>query len=587
MFKHGHNNGWNWSLAALLTVCLLLLASCGGAAGSDLSGGSALDSDNGSKTDSRALPLGAPLPQLPVELAQAESSRGTSLVGEHTYPGSGAALLNYSGGVIESDSLILTSSETEEAWAMYRADDLANLWVTVLGVLTVPGDLDTTWYTAVSNFTNGTWDWVIESKLPEIDCNLRDNPFRLVSPLGNLYWVVAVPAGGKTLEIQLSKVLTEQFNGGGWLPGGEQFLFASQGLPAVVELQWGEADGQAGYEVWRREAPAPQGDPSDPLNRPPGGGDPTGPEFVKIADVTGNSFSDYEAVFWQPYEYKVRALNDRGFGGFSNVALGWAADPAGGGDPNQGDASACGQISVYTDTALQLVLPDGDGFFNDKLDFNLTADTIYIDRLGNEVDHGYFSVSMQVFVMAEFDANGYRNALAVMEDCRGGGNENFAVGAITILAPGQLQIAEPQTGVQYDFSYDELTLWLDSTGNELTPDEFTLGDEVAVTYAVNPDGNYALQVQQYGGGNPGGGQFDISGEITNIGQEFIDVNCDPGLAYHLLTGPDTLWFDENGNEISPENFQVGDYVGVTVLERADGSLFALVVRLGGFPNNGQ
>lgn len=576
-----HKAGTSLVTSLLALLAILWLAGCGGASAS-LVPGNGMDGSNSGNTvsDVRALPLGTTIPALPSELAAA--GRSSSFLGElglREYLGSGPALLNYSGGVVDGDSLVLTSSADEEAWAIYRASDLYGLWVSTFGVLTVPDSYDTKYYVALGNFTKHTWDWLIETTLPEVDYDLTENQFRVVSPLGNMYWVVAVPPGGHSVEIQKAQLLVDEFPGGGdpWPPGGGNFLFASEGLPGYVELQWGGMDGAGEYELYRRNPHTDPffGDPADPGS----GAD----EFELLAVTVEPCYVDFEVNYWVPYEYKVRAVNDNGHGEFSEIAVGWAADPNGGGDPpggDPGDAGACGVIHDIGVDYLQIITDAND--FQPNIDFILTPDTCYIAADGSFVDREYFSAGMRVCVDAHFDEGGFRIADAVFEDQDGEPRvEQFAVGAITLLNDGALQIEDAETGVWLDFYFDANTYWFDIDGNEVSPDAFSVGDMVGVTYMADPlTGNYALAVQAYGGGEPGPGSGTIIGEIINIEDGVLDVNSDPGMAYHFITTPDTLWFDENGFELSPADFGVGDIVTVSFSESPDGVLYALVVILG-------
>lgn len=577
LFNIHHMIRRNALSALLLLIVIALVAACGssGTSLSNSSGGSA--GNNSGSTDARALPLGTSVPPVPNDLGAAPPHSSSS-VGLQEYMGAGPALINYSGGTVEGDSLILTSSETDMAWAMYRAEGLAGLWVSTFGVLTIPENLDTTYFVGFSNFTRNVWDWMIETTLPEVDFDLSANEFRLVSALGNLYWVVAVPAGGHSVTVLKSQLVVDEFpGGGGWLPGGGNFLFASQGLPGFVELQWGSIDGATDYELYRRVAPDPVR-----INE--------NDEFELLATTSDCSYFDSRVEYWLPYEYKVRAINPFGPGDYSEIALGWAADPNGGGDPPGGDpldAGASGEIQEIGADYLTLIT-NNEYDFQPIVDFVLAPDTVYIAADGTFVDREYFSATMHVYVTAHFDDGGFRIAEAVGELPDGNGDPgrlSFAAGIITSIGEGLLKIEDNATGAAIEFLYDDQTQWIDVSGNILAPENFSIGEIVGVTYV--PDlagiraGNYAVLVQQYGGSDPGIPQGTIVGTIINIDQGMLDVDSSPGLAYHFLTNENTLWFDANGNAISPSDFAVGDTVAVTYSENAEGQQFALQVVLGG------
>jgi len=393
------------------------------------------------------------------------SARATSETGNRVYTGSGEGLLNYSNGVVDGDSLILTSTEDNIAWAMYKADGLLGLWVSTLGIETVPGGGDNEWYAALSNFTRGCWDWEIHSNLPEIDYDLTQYVDRIVSPLGNMYWVIAVPAGGYTLKILKSTIIAEATPDDPWKPGEGNFLCASQGLPGEIDLQWGGIDGAQGYELYRREA-ARECDP------------PTGGDFELLAVVPDTMYVDIDVVIGMPYEYKVRAVNDNGYGAFSEIAFGWAGEM--GGNPPVDDASAMGVINDYPAESLTI----SDPCRGETFTFAKTVDTTYFDLAGEPVEEGYFAVGMTVFVSGVFAADGTRIANAVMEayDPTDPPVDPVSfVGAIMALGDGQITLQD-ERGTAYTAVYDDATIWIDETGEVVDITSFAVGDIVCVSF---------------------------------------------------------------------------------------------------------
>jgi len=495
-------------LVALLSI--LFLAACGGASTRITPAAGGTDASDSAKVDSRALALGVAIPALPADLGVA-ADRSASSAGSFEFTGTGDALLNYSGGTIDGDNLILTSSADEEAWAMYRAGGLDGLWVTTFGLLTIPGDLDTTYYVALGDFTKQTWDWNITTKLPEVDYDLHDNNMRLVSSLGYMYWVVAVPAGGKSVTVQLAKIIAEeQPVPNPWRPGGGNLIFASQGIPGVIHVEWGAIDGATGYELYRRLAAF---DPM--LGRDPGGDPAQEGDFELLATLGDNFYEDADVVAFQPYEYKVRAINEQGYGDYSEIAWGWAgpADGGGGQPPDIGDASAPGEITAYAEDSLTLnaFWPDPNAQMK-ELTFVLNADTVYLDETGQSVGWDYFAVGDHVFVQAMFGENEERIALAVMADrCDGGGNpppppDNPPfVGTITQLDDTTISILDPRIGEEpIIFGWGADTAWVLADGTPGSYADFAVGDFVMILPSENSDTPYAVLVQMIGDGGPGG-----------------------------------------------------------------------------------
>jgi hypothetical protein len=464
------------TLFALLVV--MMAASCGG-------GASSLTPTDSSTTgstvsDARSLSSGAALPSLPKEYVAAQA-KGASSVGTREYTGSGDGLLQYSNGTVEGDSLVLASTEDDMAWAIYKASDLTDLWVTTLGVEITPVTTDTTWYVALSNFTRGCWDWEIESTLPEIVHDLTQYTDRIVSPLGNMYWVVAIPKGNLSIKIDMSTIIAENAPDDPWRPGGGNFIFASQGLPGLINIQWGGVDGATSFELYRREASCD--------GRAPNG------EFELLAVVPDVLYDDYEVTAGVPYEYKVRAINDNGYGAFSEVAMGWATDPNGS-NPGGDRTCAFGEIIDYTDTSITIMDPC---MGPDGVAFTINPDTVYFDIDGNAVDHSYFSIGMMAFVDGLFDAAGNLLASAVMEAPDDPGqpqDPRVLIGEIVALSETSIEIAcENSANQTAEITVD--TIWVDENGEIVDINSFAVGDMVAVMLDPNdPASNIAIAVQK-------------------------------------------------------------------------------------------
>jgi hypothetical protein len=425
-------------------------------------------------TDARLLPLGSPVPPIPAQVGAAD--RVTSGTAGEVLSFPGAVFLNAAGGTVDGEALVLQSSETEPAWAMYKADGLAGLKISTFGVETVPGSLDAEYSVGISNFSDGRWDYFINTVLPEVAIDLSDNTKRLVSHLGNLYWVVVV-SGGKSVRVVAGHVFTAAEQDGDWCPEQVTGLSVSRGLDDRIHIEWNRRDCARKYELWGRLSPdqSVRGASCWAWGR--------GTEWVRLTTTEDNSFDDYdtESSLW--YDYKVRAKNHCGWGGFSAAESGYKGAAPGSGDQLGDTCDAEGVVASLDEAAL--VLEDGTGYA-------LTAGTQWLLADGSAGGPADFSAGDRVAVDGMAGNNNTCVALSVTMLEKGGEAMLFdAESIITVRDAGLLQL---QNGMS--FAYDDATAWLDTDGNPTDIANFVSDTGVHVWGSVQGFGQaQALKVQ--------------------------------------------------------------------------------------------
>jgi hypothetical protein len=455
-------------------LCLLGMALAAAACGGAGAAGLPQAAGPASQADPRLLPLGSSLP-FPADLD--DTGRGASQAdgGGGTLDFPGAVFLNAAGGTVDGDTLVLQSSADEPAWAIYKADGLAGLKIDAFGVETVPGDLDTQYSVGLSNFSDGRWDYFINTVLPEVEIDLSDNTKRLVSHLGNLYWVVVVD-GGKSVRVVAGHVFTGLEHDGDWCPELVSGLSVSQGLPDHIHVEWNARECARKYELWGRLAPD-QGDRGASCWYYGHGTD-----WVKVAETSDNYFDDYDIEAGQWYEYKVRARNHCGWGGFSGVERGYMGTEPGGGDEGQG-CDAEGVIASLDEQSL--VLEDGTAFA-------VAAETQWLLPVGSSLHPAGVAPGDRVAVDGAAGEGGMCVAVSVTLLEESGTPIPFdAESAIDVRDGGLLRL---QNGMA--FTYGPATEWLDADGNPLPLEEFVPLVRVhAWGEAVGMGAAHALKVQ--------------------------------------------------------------------------------------------
>jgi len=579
------------ALSLLTALVLVWLAACAGGASNSGPGAASVGSQStGAADNQRSLAAGSALPALPSDLQPGASQRQTSDATTLEFTGSGPALVQYSGGTADGDNLVLTSTADAVAWALYRADGLQGLRVTGFTLLTAPETADTSYGVGLSDFSFMHWEWMAYTTQSEVTFDLSQNNHRRISRLGNLYWVVAVPAGGYTVTVQKAQIAAD--DSGGSLPGGGNFIFASTGLPGYIEVQWGTIDGVTSYELYRREASLPPGGgrrcgPDDP------GGTP-GPEFDLIATVQDAIYQDTTVTSNVWYEYKIRAVNDQGEGGFSPPAIGIARDP----NSTGANVAACGKVASITADAIAITLMrDGT-----TQSWKLTADTKFVAKDGSTVDWTYFQPDMFVHLegtsedpaglypvatlVAELDANALP---PIPPPHHGHGAPGF--GTITEYTADHVQITTDGFFTQtLDFALIDDTTYFDEQGNPVTHDYFSVGMRAFVRGKAADDGTLVADAvcaaREHGGGGPGQpppppgppppGLPPVLGAISDLTDASLTVADDAGTSHVFIVDDHTMWIGQNGEILDPSKFTAGERVVVLSMQVPDGIL-ALVV----------
>lgn len=346
-------------LILLLLLLTLALASCGGGASlatddlaasgqsSDLSAAASGDLNGATLADSSTLP-GIPLDS---PLSGREASAIDNGSGEVVVLGKDFLLQH--NGVVDGDALQLSAPGGEVgsgqnlAFALYKINAGAGQRPKSLNVQAVPNGLNQQYWVAVADYTSLQWKFFGPVAIPEFQLDLTGQNHRFVSAAGNVYFLLLCHAPNGCTHAQT--VMVTGPAGDGELPGCPFRLEASNGaFLHRVELVWERGCAGKRFEVFRRDARPPQGDGQPPVgdpgagNPPPGdpnggnggdgsGGDPGAnqappppPQWRLIAVVEDNRFTDHLVLPGKMYEYRVRAVNNHGPSGFSNIDLGWA-----------------------------------------------------------------------------------------------------------------------------------------------------------------------------------------------------------------------------------------------------------------------
>lgn len=519
----------SWLPGVLLLAFTMLIASCGGA-GAPLSAGE--PAPNGS-ADARLLPLGSPLPSLPVEHGGLTGARATSAVLEY----SGSVFLNAAGGTIDGETLILQSSEAEPAWAMYRADGLTGLKVDAFGVETIPGDFETEYSVGISNFSDGRWSFMINSTLPEVEIDLADNTKRLVSRLGNLYWLVVV-SGGKSVRVVAGHVFTIEGGEGDWRPECGGGIFASKGLEDRITVEWAVREGAASYELYRKvdgRRSASKNDDGDE------GDDDGGQDWVLVVATAETTYHDFQVQPSVWHKYKVRAVNEAGPGGFSEEARGYmGAAPQGDGDDDE-----CESEGLIVDLTADLIELDT------QLSFMLTPNTQWFLADGTVAGPADFTQGDRVKVHGRMVDGA---CVAFKVKLKDDSNEPEYFDAESIIATRAEGTMTLQNGMS--FQYSDNTIWKDAGGNLTSIDNFTPGVAVKVWGVVSGDGPAFLLKAML---QDGGGQEQyLVGEIASISDDILTLTDGSIFIYSA----NTLWRLLDGEYGSAADFVPGDPVKV-------------------------
>ncbi|MCC7479010.1 carboxypeptidase regulatory-like domain-containing protein [bacterium] len=353
-----------------LFLCVLLLSmglySCGGTAALDPAA-TDTTTDNTAQAAAESLSSSASLPAIPLD--SADEGRAASAIdnGSGQVVVLGKDFLLQHNGSVDGDSLVLSAPGGEEgsgmnlAFAMYKASAGAGQRPKSLNVQALPAGLSQNYWVAVADYTSLQWKFFGPVSIPEFQLDLTGHNHRFVSAAGNVYFLLLCHAPNGCTHTQT--VMVTGPAGDGELPGCPFRLEASNGaFLHRVELLWQQGDERKRFEVFRRDARPPAGDNApeggDPGSGTPppgdpnagdggnGGGDngeggeaPPPPQWRLIAVVEDNRFTDHLVLPGKFYEYRVRAINNHGPSGFSNIDLGWA-------DRGLFDCVIEGQVSV-------------------------------------------------------------------------------------------------------------------------------------------------------------------------------------------------------------------------------------------------
>jgi fibronectin type 3 domain-containing protein len=304
-------------------ACLWWAASCGStgstAPGSQLNAGPVA---NGAPAPVDA----SGLPSFPVESGpRTPSANGGSLTVL------GKDFLQQAYSTVDGDSLDIGPSDGQEghntAYGLYKFEGLSGKSLASLTVEALPGSPDMEYYIGLADFTHLQWKWLGPSSLPEFQYDFSGDNDHYISPLGNVYFIVATHGANTATHSSSTLAFGDGGGNGGHNPGAPTDLQASDGTYADhVGLTWNAGDGAQSYEVWRHRI----------------GDDPNVPEWGKIGDAQTTSFSDTDVVASRHYYYKVRSVSTDGnntyYSDFSNVDSGYIGD-GGGGPHNPGAPS--------------------------------------------------------------------------------------------------------------------------------------------------------------------------------------------------------------------------------------------------------
>jgi hypothetical protein len=525
--------------AALLAVALLLFAvSCGG-------GSFALQDDLNTNNGNPA-PLevsGSELPALPVE-GNGIPSRGASAV--TTISGSSAIM--FANGEIVDTTLVLSSPELapepgqDIAWGLYQVSGLAGKRVTSLAVSAIPGDLGQTYSVGVSNFSDGVWDFLQSTSLPEFEYDLTDEESRLVSRLGNLYFIVVVSSGDSVTVVEASVLSEDDPTGGTGTPpaiGGRPQ--ASEGLSDRIVVTWEPIDGAESYELWRAE-------------------DIEGvdEEFSIVATQAELIFTDFDITLSTEYHYKVRGINTAGPGLFGRKDSGWA-----GAVPPEGEGEEFGEKEVFG--AIEAI--DAGSLTVNGTVFAIDEDTRFVNDNGLPADPAEFTVGTLIQVHGKSDgADGWIATRVKLEDMHFG-QEREVQGTIEAINETEIVVNGESFGLNAS------TEWMDDNNNLIDPSNFTVGTFVEVDAYSDGNGGWLAEKVKLDDGQGGAGTSE-TGNIEALDETAITVN---GVVF--AHNESTEWLDNNNNPLTPADFSVGMFVKVEADPDGEGGWIAYKVKM--------
>src|SRR5690606_38272219 len=141
---------WNGILAAAVALAMFALASCG--AGN----GMALSELNNDGTASQPADDSRGLPGLP----QDDSPLGRSASAVESFPGDSA--IDFVNGLPGQGVMMLSSTETEPAWALYQIGGLSGRKVQNVSISALINSGEE-FSVGLSNYSDGVWDFLLSS----------------------------------------------------------------------------------------------------------------------------------------------------------------------------------------------------------------------------------------------------------------------------------------------------------------------------------------------------------------------------------------------------------------------------------------
>lgn len=524
----------------LLAALLVLAASCGSGTGLTAPG---LDSTG---RDNEVGITGGALPALPAESGKALSGAADmiSVPGADVFVSQNAAVL--------ATSLVLSSSETDLAWGLYKVTGLDGKKVTGFVIEMQPATLETQYSVGVSNFSEGVWDFPVTSSLPEFEYSFTDEMERRTSALGSFYFVV-IAAGGAQATVLQTTIFSRALEPGEIeMPvfGGD--IAASEGLADKVVVQWAAVAGATTYELWREADIEGQDEAAQLLASLPA-----------VAGQASYAYEDFAVTPSTEYKYRIRGLNEAGSGAFSRWVSGWAGttppleDPNG--NPGEG-LELTGTLESISDTGIVV---DGQPFETNDA-------TIWLDGNKAVTDKGAFTPGMLVEVDANALGEGAWLATSVQDETEDGAeppvDELTLTGAIEALDGGGITVGGTL------FAILDTTEWLDLLGQPALPEDFAVGGMVEVTGDADGLGGWnARRVQAEDAAAPE--ELTLLGAIEALDAGSITVSA----TAFAITG-ETLWQDHLGGSLTAADFAVGDLVEIQGSADGSGGWNAVLVK---------
>ncbi|MCB1220639.1 MAG: fibronectin type III domain-containing protein [Planctomycetales bacterium] len=525
---------WNGILAAAVALAMLALASCGAGNGLALSELNNDGSPSQLADDSRGLP----------GLPQDDSPLGRSASAVETFAGDTA--IDFVNGLPGEGVMVLSSTETDSAWALYQIGGLSGRKVENLSISALINGGDE-FSVGLSNFSDGVWDFLISSTGGVFNHDLTAEQSRLASKAGNLFVVVVVDNAAQLNIIELSVDSRPLEEGEELRPGKGRRISVSEGLPDKIVVQWESVDGADSHELWR-EADVDGEDENAVLIATV----PVVPEQINY------SYEDTDILLDTEYKYAVRAINSTGPGNFSQWESGWAGTTAPEGGENEIENEVKGIIDEIAEGSITV---DGNVFVTDE-------STIWLgdnDKLLTAAD---FAAGMTVEVNGERFGSDQWIARTVELDLEGNeGNEIKVTGLIEAIDLASITVG----GITAVIS--ETTSWLDANGDPALPADFLVGMNVELSYLDDGQGGIsAVTVKVENEAETNGGELRVRGTIDAIEAGSISVD-----GVLVMVDGTTTWEDLNGDPALPGDFSVDMDVQMEAVADGQGGWIASIV----------